>query len=100
MKGRFDVIACYDVETISEDGKRRLRRMSKACSAFGQRVQYSVFELNVTAASLEQFLQRARNIMNVEFDSLRIYFLSGDREDYLKVYGRDGWVDFEAPLIL
>lgn len=100
MSARFDVLVCYDVETVSEGGARRLRKMSKACSGYGQRVQYSVFELNVTAELLERFLERATNIMDTDRDSLRVYLLRGDREEYLKVYGRDGWVDFEAPLIL
>ncbi len=100
MKNRLDVLACYDVETVTPAGEARLRKMSKACSAFGQRVQYSVFELNVTSTTLERFLQRALQIMDVQRDSLRVYILSGDRDDYLQVYGRDGWIDFEAPLVL
>ncbi len=100
MKNRLDVLSCYDVETVTPAGEARLRKMSKACSAFGQRVQYSVFELNVTSTTLERFLQRALQIMDVQRDSLRVYILSGDRDDYLQVYGRDGWIDFEAPLVL
>lgn len=100
MKSRLDLLVSYDVETVTAEGKRRLRKMAKACEAYGQRVQYSVFELDVTPALFEQFLGRARNIMDVETDSLRVYRLSGNREDYLQVYGRDGWVDFDAPLVV
>jgi CRISPR-associated protein Cas2 len=74
--------------------------MAKACSAYGQRVQYSVFELNVTPVLLERFLQRARNVMDERTDSLRVYVLAGSRERYLRVYGRDGWVDFEDTLVV
>jgi len=100
MKNRIELLVSYDVETITPDGRRRLRQMAKACSAYGQRVQYSVFELNVTPSLLEKFLQRARDILDVRADSLRVYRLNGERESYLQVYGRDGWVDFDAPLIL
>ena len=100
MSNRLDVLACYDVETVTAEGRRRLRRMAKACEGFGQRVQNSVFELSVTPSLLEKFLQKAQGIMDVQADSLRIYMLSGGREDYLQAYGRDGWIDFEAPLIL
>lgn len=100
MKDRLEVLVCYDVETITGGGERRLRRMAKACSAYGQRVQYSVFELNVTPTLLEKFLQRAVDVMDAKTDSLRVYVLRGPRDQYLKVFGRDGWVDFEAPLIL
>ena len=100
MKDRIDVLVCYDVETASEGGKRRLRRMAKACSAYGQRVQYSVFELNVPPAMLEKFVHKAVGIMDTEKDSLRVYRLGADRDEYLRIYGRDGWVDFEQPLIV
>lgn len=100
MKDRLDVLVCYDVSTVTDDGARRLRRMAKACAAYGQRVQYSTFELKVTPALLERFLQRAQEIMNPQADSLRVYFLRGPREEVVQTYGRDGWTDFEAPLIV
>lgn len=100
MKDRLDVLVCYDVETVSPSGASRLRKMAKACSAYGQRVQYSTFELNVTPALLEKFIQRATSVMDIQRDSLRVYILRGSRESYLQTFGRDGWTDFEAPLIL
>jgi CRISPR-associated protein Cas2 len=100
MKDRLEVLVCYDVSTVTGDGARRLRRMAKACAAYGQRVQYSTFELKVTPALLERFIQRATDIMNPQVDSLRIYTLRGPREEVVQTYGRDGWTDFEAPLIV
>ena len=100
MKNRLEVLVCYDVSTVTPAGEARLRRIAKACSAYGQRVQYSTFELNVTPALLEKFLQRALEIIDVRTDSLRVYFLRGPRDEILQVYGRDGWTDFEAPLIV
>ena len=38
------VLVSYDVETSSEGGARRLRRVARACRDYGQRVQFSVFE--------------------------------------------------------
>ena len=100
MKDRLQVLVTYDVETVTAEGAARLRRMAKACEAYGQRVQYSVFELDVTPALLERFLQRATKVMNPASDSLRVYLLSGPRDRYLQVYGRDGWTDFQGPLIV
>ena len=34
----------YDVSTQETGGDKRLRRLSKACRDFGQRVQYSVLK--------------------------------------------------------
>ena len=100
MRDRLQVLVCYDVETATVEGEARLRRMAKACEAYGQRVQYSVFELDVTPVLLERFLQRAIGVMNPSLDSLRVYLLSGPRDRYLQVYGRDGWRDFQGPLIV
>ena len=44
------VLITYDVSTESEGGKRRLRRVARACKDFGQRVQFSVFECDVDPA--------------------------------------------------
>ena len=41
------VVVSYDVATVTSDGRRRLRRVAKACLDFGQRVQNSVFECKV-----------------------------------------------------
>jgi len=100
MRDRLDVLVCYDVSTVTPAGEARLRKMAKACSAYGQRVQYSVFELNVTPALLERFLHRALNVMDTATDSLRVYVLRGTRDQILQVYGRDGWTDFDSPLIV
>ena len=44
------VLISYDVTTESEGGKRRLRRVARACRDYGQRVQHSVFECEVEPA--------------------------------------------------
>jgi len=38
------VVVAYDVNTETKEGRRRLRRVARACQDFGQRVQKSVFE--------------------------------------------------------
>ncbi len=97
---KIDILVCYDVNTTHEDGKRRLRKVAKACESYGQRVQYSVFECTLTPANYEKLLEKIGKIMNSEVDSLRVYFLQGSRESFVHVYGRDSWVDFEAPLVV
>ena len=41
------VLVSYDVETVSEGGTRRLRRVARACRDYGQRVQFWVLECEV-----------------------------------------------------
>ena len=38
------ILVTYDVNTESEGGKTRLRKLAKCCVKYGQRVQNSVFE--------------------------------------------------------
>jgi len=44
------VLVSYDVNTTSVGGQRRLRRVAKTCTDYGQRVQFSVFECIVDSA--------------------------------------------------
>ena len=44
------MLVTYDVNTQDQKGRRRLRNVAKCCLDFGQRVQQSVFELNVNPA--------------------------------------------------
>ena len=44
------VLVTYDIQTTTPEGRRRLRHTAKACLDYGQRVQFSVFELKVDPA--------------------------------------------------
>jgi CRISPR-associated protein Cas2 len=46
------VLVTYDVSTTDPAGRRRLRRIAKACLDYGQRVQNSVFECKVDPGQL------------------------------------------------
>lgn len=96
----MDILVAYDVNTETKAGRRRLRHVAKACKDFGQRVQYSVFECRVNSAQYEALVARLTDIIDKQKDSLRFYRLLGDRENCVDVYGLDGYVDFDEPLIL
>ena len=49
------VIVCYDVNTETREGRRRLRRVAKLCEGIGQRVQKSVFESRSTGRSSKRW---------------------------------------------
>lgn len=40
-------LVSYDVSTVDLKGKTRLRKIAKVCQNYGQRVQNSVFEVDV-----------------------------------------------------
>ncbi|RLI54461.1 MAG: CRISPR-associated endonuclease Cas2 [Candidatus Thorarchaeota archaeon] len=100
MRNKFDILVAYDVDTVSEDGQARLRRVATVCKNFGQRVQFSIFECRVTRAQLEELEAKLLQVINPDTDSLRIYILYGGREKCLRAYGNDRYRDFDEPLVV
>jgi len=96
---RQNILISYDVNTMSKEGRRRLRKVARACQNYGQRVQFSVFECTVNEMDLERLRQRLLQIVNEEEDSLRIYHLRGSRDEVVESYGRDTYIDFDQPLL-
>ena len=79
---------------------RRLRRVAKACTNVGQRVQYSIFACRVTREQFEALEAKLLDIMNLETDCLHLYTLPGGREACLRRHGKTRYTDFDQPLIL
>ncbi len=96
----MNVLISYDVSTETPAGRKRLRKVAQACQDFGQRVQKSVFECSVTEAQFEEVVRRLVDIIEKTEDSLRVYRLIEPKEKYVQIYGLDGSVDFDEPLVL
>jgi len=96
----MNILVCYDVNTLTPEGRKRLRRVARCCLDYGQRVQLSVFECSVNEAKLEKLRQRLLNEFDPKEDSLRIYLLGPKREGVVEAHGRDYYVDFTAPLVI
>lgn len=94
------VIVCYDVSTESTAGRRRLRRVAKACERVGQRVQKSVFECRVDALQYEELERTLLDIIEREEDCLRFYRLTEPVEMHVKEHGRFRALDFDGPLVV
>ncbi len=94
------ILVCYDVETITKEGRRRLRKVAKHCESFGQRVQNSVFECKIEKTTYLQFENKILSLISLKTDSLRIYFLDENSVHKIKNYGVARTIDFEAPLVL
>lgn len=93
------IIVCYDVNTETREGRRRLRRVAKVCEGTGQRVQKSVFECKVDLMQLEELERRLLAEINDEQDCLRLYRLAESRGCEVREYGRFRSLDFDAPLL-
>ena len=94
------VLVTYDVSTTDPGGPRRLRRVAKACTNFGQRVQYSVFECIVDPAQWTFLRQSLIDEIDPESDSLRFYFLGSNWKHRVEHIGAKKSLDQEGPLIV
>lgn len=94
------VIVCYDVNTETPAGRRRLRRVAKACEGRGQRVQKSVFECRLDLAEMEALERKLLSVMDLETDCLRLYRLSDSKGCEVREHGRFRAQDFDEPLVM
>ena len=93
------VLITYDVSTETEAGKRRLRKVSKKCQDYGQRVQHSVFECLIDPAQLKQLQHILQKIIDPEVDSLRFYYLGDNWKHRVEHIGAKPSIDLESTLI-
>ena len=93
------VLVTYDVETISPAGRKRLRRVARACLDHGQRVQFSVFECEVDPAMWAALRDRLVRAIDPERDSLRFYFLGANGRRRVEHVGAKPALDLNGPLV-
>ena len=94
------VLVCYDVNTETSAGRRRLRRVAKVCESTGQRVQKSVFECQVDVAQFETLERRLLAEINPDQDCLRLYRMPQTRGFEVLEHGSFKAIDFDGPLVL
>lgn len=94
------VLVTYGVRTSEPGGARRLRRVAKACRDFGQRVQFSVFEIEVDPAQWTLLRARLEGLIDPEQDSLRYYFLGANWSRRIEHVGAKPATDLNGPLII
>lgn len=93
------MLITYDVATETPTGRRRLRRVARACLDFGQRVQKSVFECEVDPAQWTALRARLIAEIDPEADSLRFYRLGAEGKRRIEHVGAKPVLDLEGPLI-
>ena len=94
------VIVTYDINTETAKGRKRLRRVAKACEAFGQRVQYSVFECTLNDKQFHEMKKRVLSIIDETQDSVRFYKLPNERSKRVEEFGVGEVIDFNEPLLI
>ena len=94
------ILITYDVETISEKGQKRLRQVAKTCKNYGQRVQNSVFECEVTEVQYCILKDELQSIIDTEHDSIRFYHLNKNKHHAIEKIGIETSFDVNEPIIL
>ncbi len=94
------IVICYDVNTETREGRRRLRRVAQVCKNYGQRVQKSVFECQVDDMKLELLRKKLLKEIKPELDNLRLYRLTESRERHVEQYGTTRTVFFDEELLV
>jgi CRISPR-associated protein Cas2 len=94
------VLVTYDVSLTDASGRRRLRRVAKACENKGQRVQNSVFECLVDPAEWVMLKTELENEIDPARDSLRYYFLGSNWKRRVEHVGAKPAYDPQGPLLI
>jgi len=93
------MLVTYDVSTSSLGGRKRLRRVARACLDFGQRVQNSVFECEVDPGQWVALRARLIDEIDETEDSLRFYRLGADGKRRIEHIGAKTVPDLNGPLL-
>lgn len=94
------VLITYDVNTETDAGKKRLRKVAKQCTNYGRRVQNSVFECIVDNTQCVALKAILIDIINQEKDSLRFYYLGNNYRTKVEHIGVEHGIEVDQPLIL
>ncbi len=93
------ILVSYDVSTSADGGERRLRRIAKACQNYGQRVQYSVFEIELDTAQWVPLKQHLCDLIDPMTDSLRFYYLGQNWKRKVEHIGAKPSLNMQGPLV-
>ena len=94
------VLITYDVNTETDAGKRRLRKVAKQCVNYGQRVQNSVFECVMDLAKAKEVKHKLEQIIDKNSDSLRFYYLGNNYKSKIEHIGAKASFNIEDVLII
>ena len=94
------ILVTYDVDTTDKSGQRRLRRVAKACLDYGQRVQNSVFECELTDVQFCILKERINEIIDHSLDSMRFYHLNRSENRRVEVMGVETAFDVNDAIII
>ena len=93
------VVVTYDVNTETNDGKRRLRNVARICKNYGVRVQNSVFECVVDYVQFIEMKNKINSIICLESDSVRYYNMGNEGRRRVEHVGNKLAINVDDSLI-
>ncbi|MER7420772.1 CRISPR-associated endonuclease Cas2 [Micromonospora peucetia] len=96
----MDLLVTYDVETVTPQGQRRLRKVAKICEAYGHRVQKSVFEVVCRETDKVRLVAALQEVIDPAQDSIRIYRLPDHALDEVEHLGKPRLIDPRGALVI
>lgn len=94
------VLITYDVNTQTAQGVRRLSKVAKVCTNYGQRVQNSVFECLVDGTQFAMIKKQLSEIIDTEKDSVRYYILGEQYKRHVEHVGKERGFDMSGTLMI
>ncbi len=85
----MEILAVYDI-----CDPKRLRKIAKMMEGYGLRVQYSVFECQLTNTKIEEMKKNVSKTMNLLEDGFRIYPLMGKSRQKQTIIGKGNMNEF------
>ncbi len=96
----MSILVTYDVDTVSPAGQKRLRNVAKVCENYGQRVQNSVFECEVTESQFSILKAELTYIIDLQLDSIRFYRLGKNPKAHTIILGKKTSYDVDGVLLI
>ena len=94
------VLVTYDVASSDDGGSRRLRRVAKLCTQYGQRVQLSVFECLLDPTQYANLKHQLGQVIDKKRDNLRFYNLGKNWKGRVEQIGVNQAYDPEGLLFI
>ena len=77
------ILVSYDIPV-----DKRRNKIAQILEDYGTRVQYSVFECDLSARQIDKLIKELTEVMNEAEDSLRLYRLCADCVKTIKALGQ------------
>lgn len=94
------ILITYDVNTQTSAGVKRLSKVAKVCTNYGQRVQNSVFECLLNNTQFAMVKKQLADIIDEQKDSIRYYILGDKYKNKVEHIGVEKTFDLSDTLII